>query len=75
MIVKGFPMKVLGKTEEEKGLIFKKKVYKVALLVNNCNTTTREVPFDQYCIFQIGCEYMIEMYSFDGNTWYFSPRR
>lgn len=74
MFIKEFPTKVLGKTEEERGLIFKKKVYIVAVLINNNVTTTIKLPFDQYCALQVGQEYLFEMYSHDGETWFFSPR-
>ena len=72
MISREFSAKVLGKTEGVEGLIFKRSVYQVAVLLNNEVSTTREVPFHQYCQFEVGKEYMFIMYSVDGETWYFS---
>lgn len=74
MYSREFTGKVLGKTEEVKGLIFKSKVYKIAVLLNNEISTTREVPFHQYCLLENGKEYLFTMYSCDGETWYFSER-
>jgi hypothetical protein len=67
--------KIIGKTEEVVGLIFHKKVYKVAILLDNKIATTREVPFHQYCLLHIGKEYYFTMYSYSGDVWFFSPEK
>lgn len=72
MIEKEFVGKVLGKTENVEGLIFKRKVYEVAVLLNNEVSATRKVPFDQYCRLEVGKEYDFTMYSTDDKIWFFS---
>jgi hypothetical protein len=72
MFTKEVNAKVIGKTEEFEGWIFKNKIYKVALILNNDVSTVRKVRFDQYCMLETGKEYYITMYSTDNYSWYLS---
>ena len=74
MFTKEVNAKVIGKTEEFEGWIFKKKIYKVAFILNNEVSIVRKVGFDQYCMLETGKEYIVTMYSLDNDKWYLSER-
>ena len=70
-------LKVIGKQEGTKGLIFKKPKYVVAFQVvdpmANANPTMeREVSFHQYSAVEVGDVLPIALYTPNGRIWYFS---
>jgi len=70
-------MKVIGKREGTRGLIFKKPDYVIALQIVDERATTnptqeRRVPFHQYCAVNIGDTMGVHLYSPDQKMWFFS---
>ena len=71
-----FTTEVIGKSVEQRGFIFKRSAYIVALKIfgtdGEYKTHSKEVAFEQYCDFEVGKKIQIRMYSEDGGyTWNF----
>ncbi len=70
-------VKVIGKHEGTKGLIFKRPSFLVALeiiddaFISGDKTHTLPMSFDQYCQLNVGDTYLLTMYTPDEETWYF----
>ena len=61
---KWFKAEVIGKTTEQRGWIFKRTAYIIALRISGINpsTMTFETSFDQYCFIEIGKQIRIKLY-------------
>ena len=68
---------VIGKLQSEKGLFRRSPKFEVALKITDEAfasgelTRTIEVPFDHYCHYEVGKEYMFTLFSYNDHTWYF----
>ena len=70
-------MKIIGKTTERRGLIFKNTAYIIAMeildpVVTSSTTISRTIPFEKYCVLDIGDILSVTMYSQDQSKWFFS---
>lgn len=75
MLSKDFPCKVIGKTIEKRGWLIKNPAYVIAIQIQTGAyiSVSKDVPFHQYCLLEVGNIYDFEMYSDDGgHTWFFS---
>lgn len=63
--------KVIGKTTEQRGLLFKRSAYIIAIQIPGSDppTMTFEGSFDQYCSVEIGKEISIEFYRTITDRW------
>lgn len=69
--------KVIGKTQETKGLLFKKPAYTIAIQLTDSRVIRaeileREVSFCQYSSFNVGDLINVILYTFDRKHWYAS---
>ena len=72
MIDKWFNCEVIGKTIEQRGLIFKKNIYIVALKFEDGQRIERKISFSDYCDIKEGSQISINMYSTNNKNWYFT---
>lgn len=66
-----FNCKIIGKTTQQHGWIFKDTKYIVALQFNSGKSVSREVSFAVYSSLNIGDNKSVHMYSISGNKWFF----
>ena len=66
-----FEAEVIGKTTEQRGLIFKSTAYIIAVRFTDYKSQTGscETSFDRYCSVKVGELIRIEMYRTNKGTW------
>lgn len=66
-----FEAEVIGKTTEQRGWLFKRTAYIIALRISGANSPTVafEASFDQYCSAEVGKGLQIKLYRTITGSW------